>query len=137
MAVSNTHLIVGGCFVLVLGTAVYRFLDPPGFSRADPTGCYLVDGVPVFQLRGGRVLLPSGASAGVSYRVESSEVGNAVVTDHEIRLEHANGRPALSVGAAIDRWNSSVDRWSGPAMMMAYRDDELRPIFAFRNERCS
>jgi len=40
-------IITGVCAVAFIGLASYNFANPPGFSRADPTGCYLVDGKPI------------------------------------------------------------------------------------------
>lgn len=111
-------------------------IKPPGFSRADPTGCYLVDGTPIFQLRNGKVLFPSGAETGVSYHVESSDVGNSVVSDHELRLTRSASSLKLAIGVAEKRWNSSVDAIGGPEMIMTIRD-ELRPIMAARHALCS
>ncbi len=122
--------------VVFIGLAVYGFANPPGFSRADPTGCYLVNGKPIFQLRDGKVLLPSGAATGVSYRVESLDNGNAVVSDHELRLARSGSGLKLAIGVAEDRWNSSIDGFGGPEMMMTI-GDELRPISAVRHDNCS
>jgi len=89
-----------------------------------------------FQLRDGKVLLPSGAATGVSYRIEASDVGNAVVSDHELRLARSDSGLKLAVGVPENRWNSSVDGFSGPEMIMTI-GDELQPIMAARHDHCS
>lgn len=129
-------IIAGVCAAAFIGLASYNFANPSGFSRADPTGCYLVDGKPIFQLRDGKVLLPSGAATGVFYRIEVSDVGNAVVSDHELRLARSDSGLKLAIGVAENSWNSSIDGSSGPEMMMTI-GDELQPIMAARHDLCS
>lgn len=120
-----------------IGLASYFLTNPPGFSRADATGCYFADGKSVFQFRNGRVLLPSGVDTGVSYRIESSGVGNLVVSDHELKLVRSNTGFRLAIGVAEDRWNPSVDRFGGPQMVMTAVGDDLQPIMAVRYDSCS
>ena len=120
----------------LIGLVSYNFTNPPGFSRADPTGCYLVNGKPIFQLRTGKVLLPSGAATGVAYHIEADDFGNAVVSDHELRLARSDSGLKLAIGVAGNRWNSSVDGYSGPEMIMTI-GDELQPIMAARHDQCS